>query len=105
MTTEAQLDIGDLLRLALNLKTRRDIESRLDYKGFPINPGNDYERHLFACKLRQEGKERGEVREALFDLGLEDVAENKRDKYVEDILNSILVGFSDTPLPVYLEVK
>ena len=105
MSLDAQLDVNDLLRLALNEKTSRDMALRLDIFGLPLHPGNDYERHLFAHKLKLEGKDRDEVREALFALGLEDVAEDKRDKYVEDVLDSILVGFSDNPLSIYMEVK
>ena len=90
---------------ALDEKAGLDMQLRLDINGIPLHPGNDYERHLFARRLKLEGKSRDEVRQALIDLGLNDVSDNRRSKYLEDILNSVLVGFSETPLPVYMEVK
>jgi len=80
-----------------------DMLTRLESNGFPTHRGNDYERHLLARKLRIEGKSRQGVSDLLFALGLEDISINKRASYVEDILNSVLVGFSHSPLPIYEE--
>ena len=78
-----------------------DTENRLWPDGKPIHKGNDYERHLYARKLREEGKSRVDVTLALYELGLDDISESQRGQYVQDILDSILVGFSDNPLPIF----
>ena len=82
-------------------KIKFDTENRLGSDGKPLHKGNDYERHLYARKLREEGKSRVDVLLSLYELGLDDISENKRGQYVQDILDSILVGFSDNPLPIY----
>ena len=80
-----------------------DMLLRLTFEGYPKNKGNDYERHLFARRLRINGKSRDEVKEALFDLGLDDVSAGQKAQYVDDVLDSVLVGFSNTQ-PIYQEV-
>ena len=90
---------------ALVEKAERDMRARLDPAGMPLHLNNDYERHLFARRLRLEGRSREEARQALIDLGLEDVMLDRRVQYVNDILDSILVGYSNKPLPIYGEAK
>ena len=87
----------------LELRLDVDIKCRLDSDGIPLHKGNDYERHLFARKLKLEGKSREQTREALSVLGLEDVSDRKRERYLDDILDSILVGYSELSLPIYTE--
>ncbi len=87
----------------LELRLKTDIERRLGPDGTPLHKGNDYERHLFARKLRLEGKTREQAREALEALGMDDVSSNKRERYLDDILDSILVGYSEFSLPIYIE--
>jgi len=82
-------------------KLQFDTKSRLGPDGQPLHAGNDYERHLYARKLREEGKSRTDVLLSLYELGLDDISESKRGQYVQDVLDSILVGFSDNPLPIY----
>ena len=76
-------------------KVEADMSVRLTAEGKPVNPGNDYELHLYARSLRLAGKDRQEVRQALFDTRLPGIPLNKRASYVADILQSVIVGFPD----------
>lgn len=98
MTTK----VGYRLSPEVERKLEIDIATRLDTEGKPILPGNDYERHLFARRLRLAGKTKNETESALVCLGLEDIPPNKKESYVKDILNSVLVGFDNTE-PIYGE--
>lgn len=80
-----------------------DMFLRLDADGLPIHRGNDYERHLYARKLRLDGKTREEARQALMELDLGDVPAKSVSRYIDDVLDSILVGFYNTQ-PIYEEV-
>lgn len=99
------VDINALLRQAMEQKADLDMLSRLNSEGKPLHSNNDYERHLYARRLRQQGRARGEAKVTLAELGLDDIREGKRESYLNDILDSVIVGYSDNPLPVYLEVK
>ena len=81
-------------------KAKHDLKLRLGKDGLPLNPSNDYERHLYALKLRWEGKSKAEVATALLTLGLGDVPAPKRLGYIQDILNSFIVGFPKEKLEV-----
>ena len=74
-------------------KLEADMSLRLTAGGLPKNSLNDYERHLYARRLRLEGLSYEQVRNALLDLGLTDVSIGQRLSYVEDVLHSIIVGF------------
>lgn len=91
----------------LQAKLEMDTVLRLGPDGRPLNPGNDYERHLYARALVGQGLTQAQVAQALLGLGLEDVPPNKRQSYVEDILHSVLVGFPNKEgdlLPAYQKV-
>ena len=77
----------------------QDIQLRLDAEGYPIHPGNDYELHLCARKLRNGGMSREEVRATLLPMVITKIPFAKAEQYTSDIVDSILVGFGD--LPVY----
>jgi len=102
MTPETLKPVYTLSPEAL-AKLEYDLHVRLKADGTPVTPGNDYERHLYARKLRLEGKTRKQTWAALVALGLDDIPPNKRRSYLDDVLNSILVGYSDNPLPIYEE--
>lgn len=89
----------------LRRKARQDIAVRLE-NGLPVHPDNDYERHLYALSLRRQGKTQQEVAAALVALGLSDVHPAKRASYVNDVVNSVIVGFNrKSPRPAFVEVK
>ncbi len=82
-----------------------DMQTRLTDEGWPRNPTNDYERHLCALRQRRRGYSRDQVRRMLLSM-VSDVPLNKQSQYVEDVLNSVVVGFpTEHPLGVYMEVK
>lgn len=85
-------------------KLEYDLKHRLGPDGKPLNPQNDYERHLYARSLKLKGKSRAQVARALFDLGMDDIPALKRNRYIADILESALVGFGGN-LPAFEEVK
>ena len=85
-------------------KLKHDLKHRLGIDGKPLNPLNDYERHLYALSLKKQGKSRAEVAQALFDLGVNDVPAQKREKYIRMVLESTIVGFGENLLPAYEEV-
>lgn len=95
----AVFELSPELESRLNI----DMNLRLGSDGFPLHKGNDYERHLFARKLKLEGKSREEAKEALEAFGLDDISNRKRESYVNDVLDSILVGYSELGLPIYVE--
>ena len=74
-------------------KARHDLKCRL-VDGKPIDPLNDYERHLYALSLKRKGKSETEIAEALLGLGLTDIPATKRARYISDILRSVIVDFS-----------
>jgi hypothetical protein len=85
-------------------KLRSDIALRLNDQGYPRTPGNDYELHLFARNLKNRGLTRQEVRDRILFLGLNHIPANKRESYINDILDSVLVGFNlENPQPIYEE--
>ena len=92
-----------IINEAVEAKLTYDTATRLNDVGLPLHPDNDYERHLYARKLRLEGYSRDEVRENIIALGLEDIPANKKYQYIEDLLDSVIVGLSDLPLPIHLE--
>jgi len=73
-------------------KAIRDLKTRLSPEGMPLNYSNDYERHLYALSLKRMGKSRDEIKESLLKLTA-DIPHTKRAKYVEDILNSLIVDY------------
>jgi len=92
----------------LESRLKNDMQLRLGPDGKPVTKGNDYERHLFARKLAEDGKTREQTKQALLELGLDDIPVAKRERYINDVLNSILVGYSETVddmEPVYMEGK
>ena len=93
--------LTDLINHGVDKKLDDDTARRLRDNA-PVHPGNDYELHLLARKLRLEGKDRKEVRAVLMTL-VNHIPQDKRANYLADILDSILVGFCDNPLPAYIE--
>jgi len=87
----------------IEAKIASDTETRLDSEGKPLHPENDYERHLYSRCLRARGLSRESIEQELLRLGLNDVSINKRKRYINDILDSVLVGFGD--LPAYREIR
>ena len=87
-------------------KVEADIKARDKGEGYAFDLDNDWDLHLYTMLLRQTGKGKAEVREILSALPLKGVTEAKRGSYIEDILNSCVVGFADPEhaLPVYQEV-
>lgn len=86
----------------LNPEQEAEIEMamqlRLDAEGYPTHPGNDYELHLFARKLKQGGASREEVKAILLPMVITKVPFAKAEQYVSDIADSIIVGFGDLPI-------
>ena len=89
----------------LRKKVEADIESRDRGEGYAFDLDNDWDLHLYSMLLRQTGKNKDEVRGILADLPLLEVPAVKRESYIEDILNSCVVGFEspERALPVYIK--
>lgn len=90
----------------LREKVKADIQARDRGKGYAFDLDNDWDLHLYTMLLRQTGKSKDEVRATLAALPLIGVVEAKKESYIEDVLNSCVVGFEDPEraLPVYLKV-
>ena len=95
----------DHIPLELKGKVEADIQSRERGEGYEFNLDNDWELHLYSMLLRQAGKNKEEVRKTLSALPLVGVPAVKRESYIEDVLNSCVVGFEspERALPVYLQ--
>ena len=96
-----------LTPIDLEAKLTLDTKIRLDENGLPRNQFNDYERHLYARKLHLDGLTESEVREKLLQLNLSDIPFRAKEKYITDILNSLIVGFPNKEgklLPVYEQI-
>ena len=88
--------------LGLRERVAANLTERLKNGEFQFNMDNDWDLHLFTLVLKQNGKTMDEVREILSNLPLIGIPKNKRESYIEDILNSLVVGYSEHPLPVYV---
>ena len=77
---------------AIVAKAEVDILLRLTPEGLPSHPGNDYELHLAARRLRKTGMGRGEIAARISGLGLGHIPISKRERYIGDILRSVIVN-------------
>lgn len=73
-------------------KVHRDMKHRLDKDGLPLNPLNDYERHLCALNLKFKGETREYIANVI-EILAKDVPEKKRHQYAKDVLKSTIVNF------------
>jgi len=89
----------------LRKKVEADIEDRDRGEGYAFDLNNDWDLHLYIMLLRQTGKNKDQAREILSAMPLLGVPETKRKTYIEDVLNSCVVGYADPEraLPVYLK--
>jgi len=74
-----------------------------DKQGFQFQFDNDWDLHLYALVMNQQGKSKDEARNILLALPLTGIPSRKKVSYVEDVLNSIIVGYEHgkEALPIY----
>ena len=94
--------------MTLDLQRKLDADTIIFIRpnGLPEDPLNDYQRRLFARRLKLSGRNQEEIKIALLALGLDDVSPGKRLNYIRDILNSVIVGFPNDKgnlLPAYMK--
>ena len=89
-------DFRDRVRISLE-EHQKDGE-------FIFNFDNDWDLHLYALVLRSQGVERLDVESKLLELPLIHVPQNKKERYINDVLDSIVVGYKNPKeaLPVFI---
>ena len=78
-------------KVARDLKAHLTAENRWDYSQF--NALNDYQRHLYALFLRLADVPYKLIWGRMWDISV-DVSRMQRERYVEDVLYSSIVGFT-----------
>lgn len=83
-----------------------DLKTRKGANGYAFNLDNDWDLHLYTRLLKQSGRSKDEARQTLLALPLNGIPKHKRNSYVEDVLDSIVVGYAEPKkgLPVYMAI-
>jgi hypothetical protein len=86
-------------------RVRLSLEERFNGGELVFNFDNDWDLHLYALVLRSQGIKRNDVESMLMGLPLIHIPQRKKEKYVSDILDSIVVGYKNPKeaLPVFIQ--
>lgn len=84
-------------KVASDLLAHQDAQGLWDTARF--DPLNDYQRHLYALHLRLADVTFNAIWGQLYTLST-DVSEHQRQSYVDDVMHSEIVGFSQDALPL-----
>lgn len=87
-------------------RIEHDLKTKRTASGYRFNLDNDWDLHLYTRLLKQSGKSKDEARQILLAFPLVGIPKRKRESYVEDVLDSIVVGYAvpKKGLPVYIQV-
>ncbi len=87
-------------------KVEADLAAGTEPDGFRFDVSNDYQLHLYALYLRQQGSSEQAITAELLAMSIP-VPASKKAGYVDDVVHSVIVGFPNQAgelLPVYQRV-
>lgn len=96
----------DHIPIELRGRIQSDLDKRTKGSDYYFNLDNDWDLHLYALVLRCKGHTKEYIRKEFESFDMDEVPLKKKNSYIEDVLNSIIVGFEpeETALPVYMKV-